>query len=185
MSQSSKQSLPLGVVLERRDSRHPWQDHVWKPTAVLPGAPPRDPRGVWSVLQQEQGRSLFHAGTLELTLYRKETEGYKLNLSQKPPLVYVVLRSGADMESDHEVVPFFVTVCPYEAEQYLVSGDETVEGVPMPLELMALVKDYVDRHYEPEAFHKRPRKPYDPRKGGGGRAGGTGDRGMRGSRGRP
>ena len=33
-------SMPLGVVIERREIDNPWQDHEWRPVAVIPGAAP-------------------------------------------------------------------------------------------------------------------------------------------------
>ena len=41
--------------MEKRDSNHPWIDHTWRAVAVIPGAPPLDPRGVWKVLESGQG----------------------------------------------------------------------------------------------------------------------------------
>ena len=163
-----QETLPLGVVLERRRSDHPWADHTWHPVAVLPGAPPCDPKGDWTVLREEEGVTRYHAGTLPLDLFPRETEGYKVNLSQVPPRLFVVLRSGEDADSAHEVVPFLVTVCPYEAQDYLDSGEELVEAVTMPPDVAAFVQAYVDQHHVDEPFYKRKRTPHrDDRKGGG------------------
>jgi hypothetical protein len=30
------ESLPVGVVVERRKSDHPWLDHTWRAVAVIP-----------------------------------------------------------------------------------------------------------------------------------------------------
>ena len=35
-------SLKLGIILERRDSDHPWLDHEWVFVGVIPGAPDID-----------------------------------------------------------------------------------------------------------------------------------------------
>ncbi len=153
-----QESLSLGVVLERRRIDNPWQDYVWKPVAVIPGAGPCDPRGEWSVLAGGEGWAHFHAGTLTLELFRKETEGYKVNLAQQPPRLFVGLRGGEDMDSDHDVVPFLVTACPYEAQDYLDSGDEIVEAVAMPEGVAAFVQAYIDTHHVDEPFVKRKRK---------------------------
>jgi hypothetical protein len=158
-------SLPVGVVVERRDSASPWQDYDWSAVAVVPGAPPVD---IWRILRHGPGWAHFHAATLDLELFRKETEGYKTNLSGSRPAVYVVLRRGEEAGKP-EVVPFKVTACPYEAQDYLDSGDDLVEAVAMPEPVIAFVKDFIDRHHVDEPFVKRERKPYDPRKGGFGR----------------
>ena len=156
-----QETLPLGVVLERRRLDNPWQDYVWKPVAVIPGAGACDPRGEWPTLAAGEDWAHFHAGTLMLELFRKETEGYKVNLSQQPPRLFVVLRSGEDMDCDHDVAPFLVTACPYEAQDYLDSGEETVEVVAMPDGVIAFVQAYIDTHHVDEPFQKRKRKRYE------------------------
>ena len=156
-----QEQLPLGVVLERRRIDNPWQDYTWKPVAVVPGAAAMNPQDDWTVLAAGEDWTHFHAGTLPLQLFRKETEGYKVNLSQEPPRVFVGLRSGADMEARHDLVPFLVTVCPYEAQDYLDSGDDVVEPVAMPEGVIAFVKAYIDQHHVDEPFYKRTRKRHE------------------------
>lgn len=158
--------VPVGVVLERRESSHPWLDFAWKPVAAIAGAPERDPCGDWAVVARGEGWIHFHAGTLTLELFRKETEGYKVNLSQDPPRLFVVLRDLEDPEVDHPLVPILVTACPYEAQDYLDSGSDLVEPVAMPPELAAFVLEFVERNHVDQPFKKRRRRPYDPRKVG-------------------
>ncbi|WP_366554376.1 DUF3305 domain-containing protein [Aquibaculum sediminis] len=162
------ETLPLGVVLEQRRSKHPWQDYSWRPVDVLVGAPERDPRGEWLTLREEgEGEAaLFHAGTLSLELHRKDTPELKMNLQQRQPLVYVVLRKGVDAGSRHPWVPLLVTANVMEAEFYSVSGEELVEGVPMPVPVHAFIEAFVAQHHVEVPFYKRKRKPHDPRKGG-------------------
>ncbi len=154
----SQQAMPLGVVLERRPIEHPWAEWSWRAVAVIPGAGPvQAPR---ELVRDDTG-ARFHVATLELGLHRKETEGYRVNLSQPSPTVYVGLRPGAD---DGEApAPFVVTVCPYEAEDYEIGGEERVDAVPMPPEVAALVGHFVDRHHVEEPFIKRKRQPHNPR----------------------
>ena len=158
-----QETLPLGVVLERRRSAHAWQDHAWRPAEVVPGAPPCDPSGAWTVLRAGEGWTHYHAGTLALELFRKDTEAYKVNLSQSPPRIFVVLRGDDEGESEHEhdYLPFLVTASPYEAQDYLDSGEEIVEAVAMPPDVIAFVQAFVDRHHVAEPFHKRKRKRHD------------------------
>ena len=166
-----QEQLPLGIVLERRDIDNPWQDHAWRPVAVFPGAPALDPRAGWPKLAEGEGWAHFHAGTLVLELFRRETEGYKVNLSQRPPSLFVVLRSGEDMDCDHDMVPFLVTACPYEAQDYLDSGDELIEAVAMPEGVAAFVQAYIDAHHVDEPFIKRKRKRHHGGDAGFGRRG--------------
>ncbi len=174
-----QESLPLGVVLERRRIDNPWEDFDWRPVAVIPGAPARDPEGEWRTLDEGEDWVQFHSGTLPLELFRRETEGYKFNLSNDPPRVFVVVRGGEEAEVPHDVVPFLVTACPYEAQDYLDSGEDIVEGVPMPAVVLAWVQDFVDKHHVDEPFKKRKQKRLDPDKVQFGRQGSAGSRGGR------
>ena len=133
---SRSESLAIGVILRRQRSNHPWADDSWRALGVLVGAAPLNPRTAWVTLEEDEDRADYHAGTLELSLYRKDTEAYKVNLTQDPPRVFVVLRAGDDLDSDldgdlgddphcdHDYLPVKVTVSPYEAQDYLDSGDE-------------------------------------------------------------
>ncbi|MBT5456569.1 MAG: DUF3305 domain-containing protein, partial [Rhodospirillaceae bacterium] len=35
----TSEAMPLGIVVERRETDHPWETHIWTPVAVAPGAP--------------------------------------------------------------------------------------------------------------------------------------------------
>jgi len=152
------ESLPLGVVIERRKVDHPWKDHDWRPVGVIPGAPDLDPSGDWTVLREGEGWVRYHAGTLALKLFRSETESYRINLSQEPPRIFIVLRSNSEPDIAHDLLPFLVTASPFEAQHYLDSGEEIVEVVTMPPEVLALVRDFVQAHHVEEVFTKRKRK---------------------------
>lgn len=161
-----QESMPLGVVLERRVSEHPWQDYSWHAVSVIPKAPALDPKGEWKVLVEGDQVTQLHAGTLDLNLFRKETEGYKINLSQHPPRIFVVLRRDEDPDSPHELVPFHVTADPFEAQIYLDNGEDLVDPVEMPEVVAGWVKDYCDRHHVEQTFYKRKRKPHPGKTGG-------------------
>lgn len=162
VSYIGQETMALGVVLERRPSAHPWADHSWHAIGVIPKARELDPKGEWAELVRDGDVVQYHAGTLALSLFRKETEGYKTNLSQHPPRVFVVLRQDDDPDSPHELRPFHVTACPFEAQIYLDNGEDVVEAVAMPSPVAAWVKDYVDRHHVDEPFKKRKRRPHVP-----------------------
>ncbi|AWU93197.1 DUF3305 domain-containing protein [Azospirillum ramasamyi] len=146
------ETMPLGIVVERRRGVTAWADWSWRPVSVIPGAGPVDPPG--RLLMEGEGWSQSHAVTLTLELFRTDTEGYRLNLSQDPPRLWVVMRPGADGE---ELVPFIVTASAHEGEGYQV-GSDVVETVPMPAEVIALVRDFVEQHHVDVPFHKRERK---------------------------
>ena len=147
------ETMTVGIVVERRDSSHPWADHIWRPVAVMPGAPAMDPAGPWKTLQTGEGWEQYLAGTLDIEIWRTDTEAYLDCLSANPPQVYVVLRE--DSEGEHDFVPFVATVSTYEAQDYADAGEDIVEGVAMPEPVMTWLRAFVDAHHAPEPFHKR------------------------------
>ena len=147
-------SIPVSVVVAREDIDSQWQDHIWRPVSVLPGSPDVDE---WTELQRGEGWVHYYAATVELELFRKETDAYKFNLEGREPVVYVVLSDEDDIEDDRPIGVHLVTASPYEAADYLDSGEQIVEAVAMPVELFALVSDFVDKHHVEEKFKKRKR----------------------------
>ena len=163
--------MPVGIVVERRELNNRWQKVAWKPVGVLPGASPIDGK---RVLLSGEGWVHFHMATLPLELHRKETLAYKTNLNSEPPKLYVVLRMTEDPADEEDVRPFLVTASPFEAQDYLDSGDDIVEGVTMPDAVIAWIRDFCDRHHVDEPFKKRKRKRYDPNEVGFGKRPGGG-----------
>jgi len=146
--------MALGVVVERRRSRSPWQDWVWRPVSVLAGGPPLGAE--WRELMRGETWTHYHAANLPLELHRAETDAYLLNLAQQPPRVYVVLRPASE-PGPYPFRPLLITASPAEAEGYLSSGDEIVEGVPMPAPVIAWLQGFVERHHVERPFVKRKR----------------------------
>ncbi len=150
--------LRLGVVFERRRIDHPWQEWRWKPVAVIPGAAGiAEPK----LLREEDGWTWYQLATLDLELFPGETADYRLNLSQKQPMVYVLWRSEIS-EPENRPEPFHVTVCHTETQDYLDGGDVVAEGVPMPDTVRAILQDYVRAHHVDMVFKKRKRSPLMP-----------------------
>lgn len=149
---SRMQSIPVGVVVERRRINHPWQEWKWRPIGLLPEAPPM---ADWSVLVQGADFTHYFAGLYPLELHRKETQAYKYNLESSQPAIYVVLRDAED--GDVPVKVHVVTASPYEAESYMESGEEIVEALAMPPVIAAWIADFVDTHHVEEVFRKRKR----------------------------
>ena len=90
---SIPETMKVGVVIERRESDNQWIDHTWQVVSLIPGAAEVDQA---NEIGRGQGWVQFHAATLPLELFRKETEGYKYNLSLHQPSVFVVLRDDDD-----------------------------------------------------------------------------------------
>jgi hypothetical protein len=155
----NREVMPVGIVMERRRIDHPWQEYAWRVVSLLPGA--ADP-GDWRVLYERDGVARFHAATLNIELYSSDTEGYRHNLSQRVPCIYVLLRPNA--EADGRPQPAVATASAHDATDYLDSSENLVEGVPMPDAIAAWIGDYVARYHREVPFEKRKRKPH--RQGG-------------------
>lgn len=151
--QVAQETRAIAVVIERRDIDNPWIDYTWHAIAVVDGV--AGEHG-WRDLETGDGFARFMVTGFEIGLYSGETEGYKINLSQPAPFVYVVLRPGEEAD-ENDVEPFKVTVCPYEAMGYADSGDEQVDGVEMPASIGAWVQAFVDSYHVEETFKKRKR----------------------------
>jgi len=160
--------MPISVVVERRMDGGQWTDDLWRPFGVLPPVDAEPGK----VLAEGEGWTQYHAGKLDLEMFRGETEGYLTNLSQDPPMVYVVLRYNEEAEGlDYQ--PFLVTVCPYEAMAYSEGNDDVVEGVPMPPNVITCVQEFVSLHHVDRPFLKRKNKRF---KGEGAERGPVGER---------
>ncbi len=143
--------LPLGVVIRRAPGVTRWAAWSWRPVAVLPGAGPAD----WTELRRAGDTVEYHAATLPLELWPPEAESYRTALAARVPSVGVVLRGVGRGDARPRVV--LVTASPFEAQDYLDSGDEQVELVPMPSGLVALLGAFTDLHHTPVPFKKRRR----------------------------
>ncbi len=142
-------SMPLGVVVRKTPGVTRWASWSWRAIAVLPGADTAD----WREMRRESEAVEYHAGTLPLELFRTDTEAYLNGLTDPVPSIYVILRDGSgDTPLLHKV-----TASPYEAQDYLDSGEEEVEKVPMPEGLVAWIKEFVEAHHKDEVFIKRRR----------------------------
>ena len=153
------ESLDVGVVVERRRIDHPWQEWEWKPVGVFVGARAQSD---WEVVDEGDGWTRFHAATLPVELHRRETEAYVLNLETEQPSVYIVMREDDDGETGHPYYISLVTANPYEAQDYLDSGEEIVERVQMPEPVLAWLTHFVDQHHVEEKFIKRQRDKVRP-----------------------
>lgn len=124
-----------------------WESEKWEAVGVLP-----DPGGDPRLIQEDSSRVQWLHPRCCVELFRDEAEGYYLNLATEQPFVFVMWR-----EEDGFAVPRIVTASYNEAAR-MMDGGETVDGVPMPGEMVAWLADYTDRNYKPEA-KKRSRPP--------------------------
>jgi hypothetical protein len=149
-------TVPVGIVIERRRSKSPWVEFVWRPVAVLPGVPDVAP---WTALDGDADRVNFYGGTATIALHRSDTSGYLANLATGAALLWVVLRPTG-LEPPYEIAA--VTAEPGEGEALTESATDLVETVPMPEPVRAAVADFVAEHHVEHPFVKRKRDRADP-----------------------
>lgn len=146
-------SMPLGIVIRKSPGVTRWAKWNWRAIAVLPGAASEN----WKELRREGEVVEYHAATVDLELYRTDTEAYLTELSTRTPAIYVVLRESTNCDAVQDVEVLLATVSPYDAQDYADSGEEIVEQVPMPEGIIGWVYAYVTKHHEHEVFVKRKR----------------------------
>lgn len=151
-------SFSVGIVLERRAADNPWIDHTWHVAEAIAGAP----HGPCRPIGKGDDWVRYFVGAATVALYRKATEGYKRNLSEPDPSVYLILQPDDDApDGDPPYAPLVATVCPYEAESYDLGGDNLVGAVSMPPELIVRVQAFIDACHVDEPFVKRTQKRKD------------------------
>lgn len=145
----------LAVIMQRRALGNRWQSEAWEPWSVLESD---EPRGEPRALVEEQGVAQWLHPGFELVLHRDEAEGYYLNVSTANPKVFVlwIVDGGRG-------VPLELTASYHEASRWMDAG-HTMDGVPMPPEILAWVGEYVEKNYRPEPEKRiKPRSFVHPR----------------------
>lgn len=159
------ESISVGVLVERSKAESQWIDFLWRPKEVFVGVPETPP---WTILSEEDGRTVFYAGAAEIDLYRTETTNYRDNLATGEPRLWVVLR-GTGAEPPYGV--FTVTADPAEGEAMTEAGDDLVDSVPMPEPIQEALAAFVAAYHSERTFSKRKRdrtsKEAMARRGGG------------------
>jgi hypothetical protein len=150
------ESIPVGVVVERRKAASQWIDFLWRPVAVLPGEPEAKP---WTVLREDAETTTFYAGAAVIELHRTETTNYRDNLASGSPGLWVVLRQTGS-EPPYRV--FTVTADPAEGEAMTEAGSDLVEQVAMPPSIGAMLEAFVAEHHVERPHFKRERNRADP-----------------------
>ena len=134
-------SIPIGVIIARERSANPWQDFHWRPVRVEMNAPER---GAWREIERGRDFIHYHAATLPLVLNVKEKVGYRINLANGVPSVYVVLNEPAGSNGRMPISVARLTVSPFEIQGFGGQGTEIVERVPMPEPLVQLLHSFVE-----------------------------------------
>lgn len=148
-----KRELPIGVVVRRSPGVTRWVKHVWKPVAVIPGAP----QEFWKELVRDGDVIDYHAGTVMMELFRADVEAYLVSLNMAVPSVWVIMDRDETNQSPSDWFVSAITASAYEAQDALDSGESIVEAVPIPETLAGWIQEFVDMHYIEEPFKKRRR----------------------------
>jgi hypothetical protein len=144
-------SFPVGVVVERHKATSPWLDFVWRPVSVLTGVPAAAP---WTLIRRDADVATFYAGTASVALYRTETANYLSNLASGAPSLWVVLRPR---EADPPYEVLAVTADPAEGEAFAEAGNDLIETVPMPANLLTAIEAFIAEHHVERPTFKRQR----------------------------
>ena len=148
--------IPVCVLVERRKASNPWIDYVWTPSAVLTGMPETAP---WTQVSQTAEVTTFHAGAVEIALYRTETTNYRDNLATGEPKLWILLRPTG-VEPPYDLLA--VTADPAEGEAFTEAGNDLVEMVAMPEPIRDAVAAFVIEHHVEREVFKRKRDRADP-----------------------
>lgn len=149
-------TLPVAVMVERRDSANPWVKENWRAIEVVLEPPPGPD---WVELRRGPGFEHYLVAAPELELHRSDLASYRYNLGGADPLVFAVLCK--DEDGPHPVRVTLVTAAPDEAQKRSESGDDLVEGLVMPAPLQAWVQRFCACHPADEPMRKRKRDRYD------------------------
>jgi hypothetical protein len=148
-----KRELRVGAVVRRSPGVTRWVKEIWKPVAVIPGAPD----AFWKELVREDEVVDYHAGTVTMELFRADVEGYLVSLNMAVPSIWIIMDRDVTSQSPSGWVVSTITASAHEALDALDSGESIVEAVPIPESMAAWIKEFIDMHYIEEPFKKRRR----------------------------
>ena len=139
---------PLAVIMERALLANRWGTERWEAIGVVRDNLPAGAAG--QVIFRDKHTTRFLFPGFELKLRRDEAEGYYLNITAPQPKVFVLWRTQEGVAR-----PALLSVSYNEGARWMDSG-ENVDGVPLPVELLGWIGEFVEQHYRPEP-KKKPR----------------------------
>ena len=151
--------IVVGVVVERRKTRSPWINLLWRPVSVLVGTPSAAP---WTRIGEEGDATTFYAGEAAIELHRTDTASYRQNISSGMPALWVVLRPIAANASSPAFDILTVTADPSEGEALTDAGNNLVAAVPMPAAIIETIDRFIAEHHVERPFNKRQRDRGEP-----------------------
>jgi hypothetical protein len=150
----SATSYPVAVIMERSALINRWASEMWEAKGVVRDSAPAGTPHSLIVRGQTLTQFLFPGHTLRLQ--RSEAEGYFLNITSPQPKVFILWRMQNELAQ-----PVVLSVSYNEGTRWADSG-ESVDGVPVPGELLPWMGEFVEQHYRPEP---RKQKHYASSKG--------------------
>ena len=156
MRSTALERIPVGVVVERRKAKSMWTDFLWRPVSVFAGIASAAP---WTPLDAEAETPLFFAGEAVIELYRTETTNYRNNLASAAPALWVIMRPTA---SDPPYELLAVTADPAEGEASTDAGNNLVEAVRIPPDIVDIIDRFIAMHHVERPFVKRRRGEQTP-----------------------
>lgn len=148
----------MAVLMRREAVQGPmarWQSHRWVLADVLPqeagfGDAPR-------CLRQSDEEALWLYPGFRLELFTDDAEGYWLNQTSPTPCFFVMWRmQDGDEGQAPRAVPQALSLSYHDAGRWL-DAQETVENVPAPASVVAVLQSFTDAFYEPEV--KKRQRP--------------------------
>lgn len=137
---------PAAVIMQRTALNNRWASEKWEAISVVPDIDPGAASRV--ILQNPDLMQILYSG-LQIKLQRDEAEGYYMNITSPQPKVFVLWRMGETWAEPQQL-----TVSYHEGSRWLDSG-ESVDGVPLPVELLPWMAAYCAEHYRPEPPKKK------------------------------
>lgn len=136
-------STRVGVIMQRRAIDSRWVSEVWEVAGVLQDYPEDASAGPRVLVDLPTFAQWLYPG-FDIVLQRAETQGYFHNMTSAVPNVFVLWR----MEGTR-AVPHYVSASYDEASRWMDGGAQ-VDAVVMPEAMRDGVRQFIERHYQPE-----------------------------------
>ena len=147
MSHSTDNTIQVAVTMRRvpnTGAASRWESHRWELASVMLAS---------QLVQPLTTENLLVSSPFDVTLFKDDAQGYRLNADSPAPCWFVMWR----ME-EGETAPSVqaVSLSYHDAGRWLDS-QERVDQVPAPLEVVQTIRDFADLHEVVE--EKRRKRP--------------------------
>lgn len=136
-------SIPIRVVVARESSSHPWQDNAWRPIGLRLDDTLSDG---WTEVLRSEGAVHYLAATTTIVLRPDDALGYRINLANGEPVIYVVLQD-TPCGAGWPVQVRLVTASPIEVRSLGEQAQDTVHRVAMPEALVERLRSFLDGYH--------------------------------------